>query len=76
MNIFDALSLISSYAATCWCFVYVIIFCVDAGIASFMSISAELNPYFFNQQMDKTWSMKEEWDGELFFPATVGIFYI
>ena len=34
----------------------------------------ELNPYFFNQQKDKTRSMKEEMDGELFFSATVGIF--
>ena len=47
-------------------FVYVIIYCVGAGITALMSISDKSDPYFFRQKMEKTRSMKEEMDGEMF----------
>ena len=38
-----------------------------------MSISDGLDPYFFRRKMEKTQSVKEEMDGEVLFPAKVGI---
>ena len=45
---------------------FVIIYCVGAGTTTLISISNELHPYFFRQKMEKTRSMKEEMDGEVF----------
>ena len=36
------------------------------GITTLMSISDGLDPCFFRRKMEKTWSMKEELDGEVF----------
>ena len=47
-------------------FVYVIIYCVGAGITTLTSISDGLDPYFFRRKMEKALSMKEEMDGEVF----------
>ena len=47
-------------------FVYVIIYCVGAGITTLMSISDGSDPYFFPQKMENTRSVKEEMDGEVF----------
>ena len=56
-------------------FVYVIIYCVGAGITTLMSISDGSDPYVFRRKMEKTRSEKEEMDGEMFFfPARVCIF--
>ena len=47
-------------------FVYVIICCVGLGITILMSIFDGLDPHFFRQKMEKSRSMKEEMDGEVF----------
>ena len=47
-------------------FVYVVTFCVGAGITTLKSISNGLDPYFFRRKMEKTRSMKGETDEELF----------
>ena len=47
-------------------FVYVIIYCIGAGIITLMSISDESDPYFFRRKMEKTRSVKEEMDGKMF----------
>ena len=47
-------------------FVYVIIYCVGAGITTLLSIFDGLNPHFFCRKIEKTRSMKEEMDGEVF----------
>ena len=47
-------------------FVYVISYCVGAGITTLMSIFDGLDPYFFHRKMEKTRSKKEEFDGEVF----------
>ena len=41
-------------------------FCVGAGITTLMSISDGLDWYIFGRNMEKTWSMKQEMDGEVF----------
>ena len=53
----------------CLCFIY----CVGAGRTTLMSISYGPDPYLFCRKMEKTWSVKEEVDGECLFPARVGI---
>ena len=39
--------LLSSYRKSVWSFVYVIVYCVGAGISTLISISDGLDPYFF-----------------------------
>ena len=58
--------LISPYGNCISSFVYVIIFCVGAGITTLMSISDGSDPYFFRRKMEKTRCMKEEMDGRVF----------
>ena len=41
-------------------------FFVGAGITTLMSISDLSDPYFFRRKIEKTRSLKEEMDGELF----------
>ena len=74
--IFDAFLVISSHGKPVWFFVYVIIFCVGAGITTLMSISDGLDPYFFRRKMEKTGSMKNEMDGEVFISRQLGIFLL
>ena len=50
-------------------FVYVINYCVGARITTLMFISDGSDPYFFRRKMEKTRWLKEEMDGEKFFPA-------
>ena len=64
--IFDAFWVISSYGKPFWSFVYVIIYCVGAGLTTLMSISDGLDPYIFCRMMDMTRSMKKEMDLEVF----------
>ena len=47
-------------------FVYVIIYCVGAGITTLMSKTDGLDPYFFRRKMKRTPSMKEEMDRKVF----------
>ena len=56
--------LISPYEELLRSFVYVPIYCVGAGVTTLMSIS--LDPYFFRRKMEKTQSVKEEMDEEVF----------
>ena len=63
---FDAILSISSYGKLVWTFVYVVIQCVGAGITTLMSFSDGLEPYFLCRKMEKTRSMKEEMDGEVY----------
>ena len=58
----------SSYGKCLSSFVYVIIYCVGAGITTLMSISDGSDPYFFRRKMEKTRSVKEEMDREMFIP--------
>ena len=62
----DAFLLISSYRKLFPSFVHVIIYCVDAGITTLMYKSDGLDPHFFCRKMEKTRSVKEEMDGEVF----------
>ena len=52
-------------------FVYVIIYCVGAGIITLMSIFDGLDPYFLRRKMEKTRCMKEKMDGEVFFSLQI-----
>ena len=63
---FDLFLLISSYGKPVWSFPYVKIYCFGAGVTTLMSISDGLDPYFFRRKMEKTRSMEEGMDGELF----------
>ena len=63
---FDAFLLFSSCGTLLSFFVYVIIYCVGAGITTLMSYSDGLDPYLFRRKMERTRSMKEEMDGEVF----------
>ena len=47
-------------------FVYVNIYCVGAEITTLISISHGSDSYFFRRKMEKTRSVKEEMDGEMF----------
>ena len=47
-------------------FVYVNIHFVGAGITTLMYNSDGMEPYFFRRKMERTRSMKEEMDGEVF----------
>ena len=63
---FPCVLLITSYGKFLSSFVYVIIYCVGAGITNLMSIFDGSDPYFFRRKMEKTRSVKEEIDGEMF----------
>ena len=56
-------------------FMLLVIF-FDAGLATLMSTSDGLDPYFFRRKIEKTRCMEEELDGEVFFPARVSIFLL
>ena len=58
--------ILSSYGKSFWPFVYVIIYCVGAGIITLISISDWSDPYIFRRKMEKTRSVKEEMEGKLF----------
>ena len=58
--------ILSSYGKSFWSFVYVIIFCVGAGISTLISISDWSDPYIFRRKMEKTRSVKEEMEGNVF----------
>ena len=45
---------------------FMFIYCVGPGITTLISISDGLHPYFFRRKMEKTRSMKEEMDEEVF----------
>ena len=59
-------SIPSSYGKSFWSFVYVIIYCVGAGIITLISISDWSDPWIFRRKMQKTRSVKEEMEGKLF----------
>ena len=58
--------MLSSYGKSFWSIVYVTIYCVGAGIGTLISISDWSDPYIFLRKMEKTRSVKEEMEGELF----------
>ena len=58
--------ILSSYGKSFWSFVYVIIYCVGAGISTLISICDWSHPYIFRRKIEKTRSVKEEMEGELF----------
>ena len=58
--------ILSPYGKSFWSFVYVIIYCVGAGISTLISISDWSDPYIFRRKMEKTQSVKEEMEGKLF----------
>ena len=64
-------SLLSSYGKYYWSFVYVIIYCVGAGINTLISISDWSDPYIFRRKMEKTRSVKEEMEGKLFISRQI-----
>ena len=73
-SFFQCILLISPNGNFLSSFVYVIIFCVGAGITTLMSISDGSDPYFFRRKMEKTRAVKEKMDGRVIFPAKIGIF--
>ena len=58
--------ILSSYGKSYGSFVYVIIYCVGAGIITLISISDWSDPYIFRRKMEKTRSVKEEMEGNVF----------
>ena len=58
--------ILSSYGKSFWLFVYVIIYCVGAGIITLIFITDWSDPYIFRRKMEKTWSVKEEMEGNVF----------
>ena len=58
--------ILSSYGKSYWSFVYVIIYCVGAGIITLISISDWSDPFIFRPKMEKTRSVKEEMEGNVF----------
>ena len=59
-------SLFSFYRKSFWSFVYVINYCVGAGLSTLISFSDWSDPYNFRRKMDKTRSVKEELERKLF----------
>ena len=57
--------ILSSYGKSFWSFVYVIIYCVGAGISTLISISDWSDPYIFRRKMEKMRCVKEEMEGKL-----------
>ena len=74
--IFGAFLLISSYGKPVWSFVYVNIYYVGAGLTTLMSIFDGLHPYLFRRKMEKTRSMKEEMDREVFISRQKWAFFL
>ena len=58
--------ILSSYGKSFWSFVYVIIYCIGAGISTLISISDWSDPYIFRRKMEKARPVKEEMEGKLF----------
>ena len=58
--------ILSSYGKSFWSFVYDIIYCVGARISTLISISDWSYPDLFRRKVEKTRSVKEEMDGEVF----------
>ena len=58
--------ILSSYGNSFWSLVYVVTYCVDAGISTLITISDWSNPYIFRRKMEKTRSVKEKMEGKLF----------
>ena len=58
--------ILSLYGKSFWSFVFVIIYCVVAGISTLISISDWSDLYIFRRKMDKTRSVKEEMKVKLF----------
>ena len=59
-------SILSSYGKSFLLLVYVVIYCVGAGISTLISISDWWDRYIFRRKMKKTRSVKEEMEGKLF----------
>ena len=59
--------ILSSYGKSFWIIVYVIIYCLGAGITTLISISDWSDPYIFRREMEKTRSVKEEMERNVFF---------
>ena len=60
-------SILSSYGKSSWLFVlYVIIHCVGVGIGTLMPISDWSDSYIFRRKREKTRSVKEEMEGNVF----------
>ena len=57
---------LSFYGKSFWSFVYVIIYCVGAGMNTLISISNGLDPNTFRREMENTRFIKEEMDGKVF----------
>ena len=57
---------LSSYGISFWSFVYVVIYCVGAGIITLISIFDWSDPYIFRRKMEKARSVKEEMEGNVF----------
>ena len=56
-------------------FVYVIIYCVGAGITTLVSLSDGSVPYFYRRKMEKAWSVKEGNGPEsVYFPQKLAFF--
>ena len=62
--------ILSFYRKSFWSFVYVIIYCVGAGISTLISISDWSDPYIFRRKMEKRRSVKEEMEPKLFISRT------
>ena len=58
--------ILSSYGESFWSIVYVIIYCVGAGISTLISISDWSDPFIFRRNLGKTRSVKKEMEGKLF----------
>ena len=58
--------LFSSFGNFIRSFVYVMVYCVGAGITTLMSLSDGLGLYFFCRKIEKTRPTKEEMDGKVF----------
>ena len=73
-KLFQFIILKSSYGKFLRSFVYVVIYWVDAGITTLMSISDGSDPYFFRRAIEKTRSEREEMNGEVFIFRLSGHF--
>ena len=63
---FRCIFFFSLYGKLLSSFVYVIIYCLGAGISTLKSIFDTSDPYFFCWTMEKTPAVKEEMDGRVF----------
>ena len=60
------LPILSSDGKSFWSLIYVIIYCVGAGISTLISISDWSDPYACRWKMEKTRSVKDEMEGKVF----------